>query len=98
LATVVERVTLVDEGPRRCVLPAMTSASRISDLLWMQWWTSTGPSDLDATTRLKCVTMEALGDRIAVGAAALGGSLRDGEIIEVGGHGRAALPVRWSEL
>jgi hypothetical protein len=70
----------------------MTSASRISDLLWMQWWTSTGPSGPDATTRLKCVTMEAVGDRIAVAAAALGGSVRDGEIIEVGGHGRVALP------
>jgi hypothetical protein len=74
LATVGERVTLMDEGPGCCMLPAMTSASRISD-------TADAVVDLDrtqrscGTTRLKCVTMEAVGDRIAVAAATLGGSM-----------------------
>ena len=39
----------------------------------------------------------AVGDRIVVAAAALGGSLRDGEIIEVGSHGGPPYLVRWSD-
>ena len=39
----------------------------------------------------------AVGDRIVVAAAALGGPMRDGEIIEVGSHGGPPYLVRWSD-
>jgi hypothetical protein len=39
----------------------------------------------------------AVGDRIVVAAANLGGHLRDGEIIKVGSHGAAPYLVRWSD-
>jgi Domain of unknown function (DUF1918) len=64
----------------------------------MQWLS------LDRTRRSGCddktqgATMEAaVGDRIVVAAAALGGPLRDGEIIEVGSHGGPPYLVRWSD-
>jgi uncharacterized protein DUF1876/uncharacterized protein DUF1918 len=39
----------------------------------------------------------AVGDRIVVAAAVLGGPMRDGEIIEVGSHGGPPYLVRWSD-
>jgi Domain of unknown function (DUF1876)/Domain of unknown function (DUF1918) len=39
----------------------------------------------------------AVGDRIVVAAAMLGGPMRDGEIIEVGTHGGPPYLVRWSD-
>jgi hypothetical protein len=39
----------------------------------------------------------AVGDRIVVAAAMLGGPMRDGEIIEVGSHGGPPYLVRWSD-
>ena len=39
----------------------------------------------------------AVGDRIVVAAANLGGHLRDGEIIKVGSHGAPPYLVRWSD-
>ena len=39
----------------------------------------------------------AVGDRIVVAAAMLSGPLRDGEIIEVGSHGKPPYRVRWSD-
>ena len=39
----------------------------------------------------------AVGDRIVVAAADLGGHMRDGEIIKVGSHGAPPYLVRWSD-
>jgi Domain of unknown function (DUF1918) len=39
----------------------------------------------------------AVGDRIVVAAAMLGGPMRDGEIIKVGSHGGPPYLVRWSD-
>ena len=39
----------------------------------------------------------AVGDRIVVAAANLGGHMRDGEIIKVGSHGAPPYLVRWSD-
>ena len=39
----------------------------------------------------------AVGDRIVVAAADLGGPMRDGEIIKVGSHGAPPYLVRWSD-
>ena len=84
MATVGERVTLMDEGLGCWVLLAMTSASRISA-------TVDAVVDLDRTQR-SCATTRlkgndgSVGDRIVVAAATLGGDY--GEIIEVGSHGR----------
>jgi Rv2632c-like/Domain of unknown function (DUF1918) len=39
----------------------------------------------------------AVGDRIVVAAAVVGGPMRDGEIIEVGSHGGPPYLVRWSD-
>ena len=39
----------------------------------------------------------AVGDRIVVAAAILGGQVRDGEILEVSGDGRPPYLVRWSD-
>ena len=39
----------------------------------------------------------AVGDRIVVAAANLGGPMRDGEIIKVGSHGAPPYLVRWSD-
>lgn len=78
------------------MLLALTPASRTSD-------TEDEWSSLDGTQRSGCdnkaqgATMEAaVGDRIVVAAATLGGPMRDGEIIEVGSHGGPPYLVRWS--
>jgi hypothetical protein len=39
----------------------------------------------------------AVGDRIVVATAILGGPMRDGQIIEVGSHGGPPYLVRWSD-
>jgi hypothetical protein len=54
-------------------------------------------SSPDQDKNLGVIMEAAVGDRIVVASAMLGGPLRDGEIIEVGSQGAPPYLVRWSD-